>query len=136
MNDHLSDRQLIERLYGVEPHPHADSCPECAARYREIESRRADLAQPAPVSADFLAAQRRRIHARLEQAPHWGWKWAPAAAAAVAVVIGLAVYHPALKPAPRVDTGDAQLFSEVYSMEQSTEPRAAAPIHALFEDNQ
>jgi hypothetical protein len=30
---------------------------------------------------------------------------------------------------------DAQLFSDVYAMEQSSEPRAAAPIHALIEEN-
>jgi hypothetical protein len=30
---------------------------------------------------------------------------------------------------------DAQLFSDVYAMEQSAEPRAAAPIHALIEEN-
>jgi hypothetical protein len=28
------------------------------------------------------------------------------------------------------------LFADVYSIEQSTEPWAAAPINALFEDNQ
>ena len=53
--------------------------------------------------------------------------------------VGVLVYRfPATAPVPasKADTGDAQLFSEVYSMEQSTEPRGAAPIHALFEDNQ
>jgi hypothetical protein len=34
---------------------------------------------------------------------------------------------------PEID--DAQLFSEVYSMEQSTEPIAAKPIHAIFEQD-
>jgi hypothetical protein len=31
---------------------------------------------------------------------------------------------------------DAQLFADVYSMEQSLEPSVAAPIHTLFEENQ
>jgi hypothetical protein len=66
------------------------------------------------------------------------WKWVPAAAAAFVVAVALLIYHPsAPSPAPpKIEVSDAQLFSEVYSMEQSTEPRAAAPIHGLFEDNQ
>lgn len=137
MNAHLSDDQLLERLYGAAAHPHVESCEECSARYGELERRRAELAEAAPVAADFLAAQRRRIYARLERQARWRLKWAPAAAAALALAIGFAVYRPeAPKPAVHPDSGDAQLFSEMYSMEQSTEPRAAAPIHALFEDDQ
>ncbi len=137
MNAHLSDHQLLERLYGAADHAHAESCAQCAARYRELENRRAELAATRPPSPQFLAAQRRKIEQRLQHQTQWRLKWAPAAAAALALAIGLVVYHPvAPKPAPRPDAGDAQLFSEVYSMEQSTEPRAAAPIHALFEDDQ
>jgi hypothetical protein len=29
---------------------------------------------------------------------------------------------------------DAQLFTDVYSMEQDVEPKAAAPIRALFQE--
>jgi hypothetical protein len=35
-----------------------------------------------------------------------------------------------------VEQSDEQLFSDLYSMEQSDEPRAAAPIHALFESSE
>jgi len=135
MNAHLNDDQLIEQLYTAAAHPHLDSCAACAARYRELEQRRAELAQPVAVSAEFLAAQRRAIHARIEKRRDWRLRWAPAAAA-LAIAIGLAVHYKAPNPAPRPDAGDAQLFAEVYSMEQSTEPQAAAPIHALFEDDQ
>jgi hypothetical protein len=40
------------------------------------------------------------------------------------------------QPAPAVVSaeGDAQLFTDVYSMEQDVEPRAAAPIRALFQE--
>jgi hypothetical protein len=63
--------------------------------------------------------------------------WAPALAAAALLAIGIAVYRPAPAPAPlRPDAADAQLFADVYSMEQSVEPSVAAPIHSLFEDNQ
>jgi hypothetical protein len=138
MNMHLNDDQLLDRLYGLAAHPHMESCPDCAARYREFERRKGELAEPGPVSTDFLALQRRKIYARLDERPHWGLKWAPALAAGCAIAIGLLVYRPTAAPTPasHPEAGDAQLFSEVYSMEQSTEPRAAAPIHALFEDNQ
>jgi hypothetical protein len=138
MTPHLNDDQLIERLYGVAEHPHLDGCVPCSARFKELELRRAELVHPTTVSSEFLAAQRRKIYSRLEEKPHAGLKWAPALAAACAIAIGLFVYRPTptTVPVTKSDSGDAQLFSEVYSMEQSTEPRAAAPIHALFEDNQ
>ena len=63
-------------------------------------------------------------------------RWVPALAAACLLAIGVLVYRPAPRLACTPDPSDAQLFSDVYSMEQSTEPLAAAPIHALFEDNQ
>jgi len=46
------------------------------------------------------------------------------------------VYHPAPKEQPRrnAEISDAQLFREVYSMEQSMEPAAVAPARALFEE--
>ena len=132
MSAHLSDDQLLERLYGAEAHPHADSCAKCAARLGEFERRRAELAAPVAVSAEFLAAQRRQIAARLEKRTRL--RWIPALAAASAIAIGIVMFQPSPPPAPHTEPGDEQLFAEVYSMEKSTEPRAAAPIHALFED--
>jgi len=130
---HLNDGQLIERLYGVAAHPHADSCPECAARYAEMERRRAEAVRPAAVSAEFLAKQHEAVLLRVDR-PRLRLAWIPALAATAAVAIGFFVYRPA--PAPRVEAGDEQLFADVYSMAQSTEPSAASPIHSLFEDNQ
>jgi hypothetical protein len=147
MNGHLSDDQLLDRLYGLEQHPHADSCPDCALRYRQMELRRQELAPGVDIPQDRLISQRRRIMSRLERRPVTRWKWVPAAAAACALVAGIFVYEsrpvPGVAPAPasHSESADAQLFSEMYQVEQSTEPRAAAPIHALFdqaffEDNQ
>lgn len=136
---HLSDDQLLHQLYGIVQHSHLESCEQCAARYRQLELRRAELAPPVEIQQETLAAQRRKIVARIENRPQVIWKWIPAMAAACVVAIGLMMYRPAapVTPAPsHSEAADDQLFSEVYSMEQSTEPRAAAPIHALFEDNQ
>ena len=135
MDRHLSDDQLLDRLYGLAEHdPHLEACGECARRWSELRQRRATMAAPEEVSFDVLAAQRRKIYARLGERPRGQMKWVPAVAAAGLLAIGALLYSPEapLHPEP----ADAQLFSEVYSMEQSTEPRAAAPIHSLFEDNQ
>lgn len=139
MNTHLSDDQLLDRLYGVaQEDAHLAACGECRARLNELGEKRAAMVSQEPMSTEFLAAQRRRIYARLEKQPQAQWKWVPALAAAAMLAIAVFAYRPVAAPPPALhtDTADAQLFSDVYSMEQSTEPLAAAPIHALFEDNQ
>jgi hypothetical protein len=145
MNGHLTDDQLIDRLYGVGDSAH--QCHECDGRLQAIQQKRAKLAWPAPVSADFLAAQRRAVYSRLGERPKSRLNWVPATAAALflvaaGVVVSHTSYHgraPVSGPSAVVShadtTGDAQLFSDVYAMEQSAEPRAAAPIHALIEEN-
>lgn len=134
MNGHLQTDQLIDQIYGLEESTHLRECAECAARWRAMQARRKELAPADPVSNEFLAAQRRTIYARMEQpAPH-RLRWLPALAAAGVLAIMALVYKPSAPPTAHPDPGDAQLFSEVYSMEQSTEPAAAAPIHELFED--
>ena len=136
MNAHLSDDQLLERFYAGVADPHLDACAECLERFRQLEQRRAELAPPVAASPEFLAAQRREILARLDRR-QMQWKWIPAMAAACALAVALLVHHPeAPKPVAQIESGDEQLFSDVYSIEQSTEPRAAAPIHGLFEENQ
>ncbi len=152
MNRHLTDDQLIDRLYGVGDDAH--DCADCAGRLRAMEQKRARLASAAPVSADFLAMQRRGIYSRLGERLHSRWNWAPATAAALClaaagvVAYSTSTYHGAARypgtaraSAPSVAVShqdaaaDAQLFSDVYAMEQSAEPRAAEPIHALIEEN-
>jgi hypothetical protein len=141
MNGHLKTDELLGRLYGldqgVDRDMHLASCGDCHDRWEEMRRLKATFSSPEPVSTDFLAAQRRKIYARLGQEPRTRMTWAPALAAAALLAIGIAVYRPAPAPAPlRPDAADAQLFADVYSMEQSVEPSVAAPIHSLFEDNQ
>ena len=136
MNGHLQTDQLIDQIYGLADSTHLRECAECSARWRAMQARRKELAPAGPVSNEFLAAQRRTIYARLGQpAPH-RLRWLPALAAAGVLAIMALVYKPSAPPAAHPDPGDAQLFSEVYSMEQTTEPAAAAPIHELFEDEE
>jgi len=140
--EHLSDDALLEAVYGLvdQNAPHLRECAFCAQRLTEFQQRRESLVGAAEasagVSSDFLAAQRRKIYERLEQPGPKGLRWAPALAMACLVAGGVLLYHPATPPEPqqRAEVSDSQLFSDAYSMDQSLEPRAAAPIHALFED--
>jgi anti-sigma factor RsiW len=136
--EHINDDGLLDALYGLADHePHLRECAMCAQRLSEWRRRRESLAGAADggVSSDFLAAQRRKIYERLERPEPRRLRWAPALAMACLVAVGVLVYHPATPPAPqqRADVSDSQLFSDAYSMDQSLEPSAAAPIHALFE---
>ena len=139
MNRHLTTDQLIDRVYGlntlVNDDDHISECPECAARLKAIETKRRDVTQSSPVSSEFLAAQRRAIYSRIDRPAPRRLRWVPALAAAGALAVVALVHQTPAPPVTHPEPNDAQLFSEVYSMEQSTEPAAAAPIHQLFEDD-
>ncbi len=159
-HEHLSDDVLLDALYGLtEIGSAVRECPSCAARWTEMNQQRAKLAEAvdasSDVSSDFLAAQRREIYERLSKPEPRGWRgvflaprWAALAAACI-LVIGL-FWFQAPKTAsfvagggvggraePGTEVSDTQLFadvSEIYSLEESFEPAAAAPIRALFEE--
>lgn len=148
MSRHWTDDELIDRMYGVGA-AGAHECAECDARLREMERVRAEVTRELVPASDFLAAQRRAIYSRLgeragERRP--AVVWAPATVAVLCLIAaGIFAYHgSAAGPAPvrpvphvlaRADADDAQFLSDVYSMEQTSEPRAAEPIHALIEEN-
>jgi hypothetical protein len=147
MSGHLNDREILDRLYGladVDEHLHA--CTECSTRWEEMRTRKAQIAAAPQVSDEFLMAQRRRIYARLGERPASGYRWASAMAAACLVAGLFIVNRPVSVPAPTAQTprslpathepSDAQLFADVYSLQESMEPRAAAPIHSLFQDQE
>jgi hypothetical protein len=153
MNRHLTNDELLNRLYGIggpDAESHLRHCPECAGRYEAFERRRAQATSSSTVKTphEFLAAQRRAVYARLGETPGGQARqiaqWTPAVAAAALLTLGLFLYRPSTSApeaqAPAVhaelnpaEPGDAQLFSDVYSIEESAEPLAAAPIQALFD---
>jgi hypothetical protein len=143
MMRHLNDDELLKQLYGLGDGGHLDECPECAGRLAAMELRRADsAAEGVRVSSGLLGRQRRAIYARLEQPVPARVRWAPALAAATLLAVGVFIYHPMRAvpqrgpaPAARPEMSEEQLFSDVFSMEQAAEPRAAAPIRALFEEH-
>ena len=148
MTPHLSDDDLIRRLYGIgEEDDHLAACSECSDRWLAIQnvirSARAEQPRAPEMTGRKLAVQRRQILAKLDQ-PLAGsllWRWVPPAAAASLLAAALILSRPTspVTPTPAATVAvnaeaDAQLFTDVYSMEQDVEPRAAAPIRALFQE--
>jgi hypothetical protein len=136
LTNHLNNDELVNLVYGVGTSGHLDDCRECAQRFEHLREKRALAAEVQPVSREFLAAQRRNIYARMGERPQARMKWVPAlAAAACLIAVGVFSHRPVPVATPEAAEihVDAQMFSDVYSMEQSMEPIAAQPIHALFE---
>ncbi len=161
--DELLDHMYGGQIYGVgSREAHLRECEECSGRMQALLETKARLRAELPalqstaeaqISDEFLAAQRRSIYARLDRNAAVHVRWAPALAFAGLLAMGLILYRPhsqygpAQSPDPtarvelnarvEVNVGgnnDAQLVSDLYSMEESVEPLAAAPIHGLFED--
>ena len=141
-HEHLSEDALLDAVYGIagnDAETHLRRCADCAQRLQEWHEKRAAAAASVEISGEFLAAQRRKIYERMERPSPSRWLWAPGLAAACALTVGIFVYHPAPQQQPmnqRPEISDAQLFRDVYSMEQAAEPAASAPARALFEEQQ
>ena len=138
-NEHLSEDALLDAVYGIagnEADVHLRECTDCAQRLHEWQEKRAATAASVEIPGEFLAAQRRKIYERIERPSRKHWLWAPGLAAACALAAGIFVYHPApQQPVNKAaEISDAQLFGDIYSMEQAAEPAAAAPARALFEE--
>jgi hypothetical protein len=142
---HLSDDQLLDRLYGVgaDGGSHLDSCPpcpQCQARWNEIQQRRAQAAVVAQPPAELFRRQRRQIQNRLVSPPAGSrFVWAPAAVA-VLLLAGIAITETARKnpvSVPVAETAseimEAGWFEDAYSATRELEPWAAAPLRELFE---
>ncbi len=140
---HWTDDQLIEHMYGVGPGDgHLDACSDCRVRLSALEARRAGLnaVSDTAVSHEFLAAQRRRIYARMAQ-PVRVWRyvqfrrWASVLATGTLLAAGLLYYENVHQQADlRSQLSDAQLAQDVSSMAQDPEPSPTAPLQALFEE--
>ena len=151
LQKHLSDDELIGLLYGLgnieDAESHLAGCSECderwSAMHRALGMARSASAKTTEISARRLAVQRQQILERLEQPlpVSLGWRWVPVATAASLLAAAMFLYQRPSVPqsAPPATAAvnaesDAQLFTDVYSMEQDVEPRAAAPIRALFQE--
>ncbi len=143
---HWTETEFLRWLYtGDGDAGHLDICPECHARAQAISQHRRATTEPAEISWEFLAAQRRSVYRRLGTAQeHWlPRRWAVAVASLVCVV-GLSVavtrngsIHPwASDTAPLYNSSEAKLFSDLESLDRSEGPQAIQPIRNLFQDGQ
>jgi len=135
---HWGEQEFTRWLFGLqEEDEHARTCPECQAELTRLQAVRKSITAEPEVSPEFLAAQRRAIHSRLHQpARHWMRTriWAPVSAGVVLAAIGVALMLPKAAQQPLVSDSDQKFFTEISSMEQSSEPRAIQPIHSMFEE--
>ena len=140
MNSHLTDDQLLDRLYGISSGEgaHLENCPDCQSRWSLLQQRRDMLANLAPPSSGDLHRQRLRIQQRLDRSPAaWKRVWAPAAVAIV-LLTGLWVTRPRQVDSPPAALEEATQmievgwFEDTYSATRIMEPRAASPIRELF----
>jgi hypothetical protein len=150
-HSHLSDDEMIALLYGLrDAEDHVAGCAECSERLQAMREAREATVDVPHISGRRLAVQRQQILERLET-PSSGLhasrgshasRWIPAAAVAALLAVALFLSRPSSVPQPApaaasavVNTEtDSELFTDVYSMEQDVEPRAAAPIRALFQE--
>ena len=136
---HFSEDELLDRLFGISSRSdsHLDACAECRASWnvlskaRAAELRRTQLDLP----ESFLMQQRMNVMNRIERRVSRNWLPGPAPALALAMLCAIAVLLVRPAPAP-VEVSDAQFFSEVYSVAESTQPNSAAPIQNLFQGEQ
>jgi hypothetical protein len=145
---HLSDDELIGLLYGLgDGESHLAGCPGCSERWsamhRALGMARVESVATTEIGGRRLAVQRQQILERLEPPSPVSlvWRWVPVATAASLLAAAMFLYQrPGVpQPAPAAPVAinaeaDAQLFTDVYSMEQDVEPKAAAPIRALFQE--
>lgn len=143
VSGHWTDEQLIEHLYGLtDDARHVDACADCQARLSSMRARRHVVEKHSvdeDASFEFLAAQRRKIYAKLTEPRHF-WsdgrlrRWASAAATVAVLGGGFLVYEDHRQQVMDNRVSDAQLAQEVSSMAQESEPQPTAPLQVLFEE--
>jgi hypothetical protein len=149
MSRHWTLDELTDRMYGIrEEDEHLRSCRECALRFQELDRRRAAMTAAPEIPAGGLAAQRSAVLERIGTSSRHLVRWVPAVTAAACLLAVAAFVHWPVRVAPQhgktttevTTTGatvsDSQLFADIYTVEESAEPRAAAPMHALFQEGQ
>lgn len=134
---HWTDEELIARLYDVRPEDdHLANCVSCAQRLNAIRGRYESMhTSQIDVSPDFLAAQRRAIHARTREERRFLPRvLVPVTVALLAAVIAI-IYRPApVMPPVKEPISDSELFDDVFSRISDPLPSSAGPIRSLFEE--
>jgi hypothetical protein len=134
---HWTENDFTEWLYGLKSDSaHLRHCAECSGIAGSLERRKAEATRAPEVSSDVLAAQRRAIYARMDNPRrHWAQsRWSLSLAMLVLLVVAsFGLLRRQTSTAPLVNPADAKLFSDLASIDQSSEPAAIKPIESLFE---
>jgi anti-sigma factor RsiW len=141
MKPHWAEQDFTEWMYGLKDEDeHVLGCPQCQAEVTRLAMERRRLTAQPEVPREFLEAQRRSIYTRLHEPSHTLRNWmrarvlAPVGAGAVLAAVGVALMMPKATHQPLFTESDQKFFTEISSMEQSSEPRAIQPIHNMFEE--
>ncbi len=140
MDRHWTDDDFLERIYGLGPEAgHLDKCAPCRESWAQFQARRGAVLASVEreVASGLLVAQRRAVMERISAPPRPLAKrivpvLATAGAVALGVFLALPPERPTATPQPPA-ISDAQLFQETAAIGQSSEPRGAKPIEALFQ---
>lgn len=143
VSGHWTDEQLIASLYDAGPeNGHLNECVDCRRRLSLLRANRQTLEREAvgldEVDFAFLAAQRRRIYARLQEPARRWWelsvrRWISAAATVVALGSSFVLFEQYQHRLMESKISDAQLALEVSRMSQDLEAQPMAPLQGLFE---
>ena len=134
---HWTKEDFNHWLYGLKDDDgHFAECAQCRSESERLLAIRKQITVEPEVAPEFLAAQRRAIYERLQQPRrrHAPMRWVMSLATVVLVVgLSIAFLRPRA-PQPIYTHADEQLFSDLTSIEQTSEPRAIQPMHNLFEE--
>ncbi len=141
VSGHWTDQQLIASLYDAGlANSHLDECAECRARLSVLSSNRQAMEREGNDEVDlaFLAAQRRKIYARLSEPVRPWWmvparRWASAAATLLVLGSGFIMFEQHQHQSVESKISDVQLAQEMSRMSQDLEAQPAAPLQGLFE---
>ena len=140
MSPHLSDDQLVDRVYGIacDGDAHLESCSECRSRWVQLQQRRNESTVPLPLPAEYFYRQRRQIQDSIAgPVSHRAAVWVPTMAGLVVAAVLLLtrsmptvpIIPPSVKASEVIEAG---WFEDTYSAMRIMEPRAATPIRELF----
>lgn len=138
---HWTGEEMVDHLYGVGPEDgHELECEECQERIAVLRARREMSLETEAAPVDFLRRQRVTIAERLEarRAAMEAW-WRTPVWAAVMTAVALVLLAPQPPGETTLASGwnhtqDAGMYLDIYQTISSEEPRALAPMHALFEE--
>ncbi len=134
---HYDDEDLVAWLFGLGPEDaHLTDCDFCARRWEQIR-RTHQVCRSAgiEVPAEFLAAQRRAIYARVEHKPrnlHLRWASVPVAALLVLLMV-FSFVKPVSQKHLKDAISDDQALQDVFMVGSRTEPAGLQPVESLFE---